>query len=64
MESILDGQARALASAEEQRKFLQPIPVGQKKYGRNEPCPCGSGKKFKNCHLHKLNEARNTIHDF
>lgn len=19
--------------------------------GRNEPCPCGSGKKFKNCHL-------------
>ncbi len=22
-----------------------------KKIGRNEPCPCGSGKKFKNCHL-------------
>jgi preprotein translocase subunit SecA len=20
------------------------------KVGRNEPCPCGSGKKFKNCH--------------
>lgn len=20
-----------------------------KKVGRNEPCPCGSGKKFKNC---------------
>lgn len=20
-------------------------------YGRNEPCPCDSGKKFKNCHL-------------
>jgi hypothetical protein len=19
--------------------------------GRNDPCPCGSGKKFKNCHL-------------
>lgn len=19
--------------------------------GRNEPCPCGSGKKFKHCHL-------------
>ncbi|MDO4539323.1 MAG: SEC-C metal-binding domain-containing protein, partial [Coriobacteriales bacterium] len=18
--------------------------------GRNDPCPCGSGKKFKNCH--------------
>ena len=21
------------------------------KVGRNEPCPCGSGKKFKNCHM-------------
>ncbi|WP_425358242.1 SEC-C metal-binding domain-containing protein [Treponema saccharophilum] len=20
------------------------------KIGRNDPCPCGSGKKFKNCH--------------
>ncbi len=22
-----------------------------KKIGRNQPCPCGSGKKYKNCHL-------------
>ncbi|MBQ3660901.1 MAG: SEC-C domain-containing protein [Firmicutes bacterium] len=21
-----------------------------KKIGRNDPCPCGSGKKYKNCH--------------
>ena len=21
----------------------------EKKVGRNEPCPCGSGKKYKNC---------------
>lgn len=27
----------------------QPVHVG-KKVGRNEPCPCGSGKKYKNCH--------------
>ncbi len=27
------------------------------KVGRNEPCPCGSGKKYKNCHL-KLDENR------
>jgi preprotein translocase subunit SecA len=26
----------------------QPIRVGPK-VGRNDPCPCGSGKKFKNC---------------
>ncbi|MBW1828638.1 MAG: SEC-C domain-containing protein, partial [Deltaproteobacteria bacterium] len=27
-----------------------------KKIGRNELCPCGSGKKFKNCHLGKEDE--------
>ena len=27
----------------------KPI-VKPKKIGRNEPCPCGSGKKYKNCH--------------
>ncbi|WP_332457613.1 preprotein translocase subunit SecA [Petrimonas sp.] len=32
----------------EQRK-LEPVRV-EKKVGRNDPCPCGSGKKFKNCH--------------
>jgi hypothetical protein len=25
---------------------VQPVP----KVGRNEPCPCGSGKKYKKCH--------------
>jgi preprotein translocase subunit SecA len=28
---------------------VQPVHV-EKKVGRNEPCPCGSGKKYKNCH--------------
>ena len=28
---------------------MQPVRV-EKKVGRNEPCPCGSGKKYKNCH--------------
>jgi len=27
----------------------QPVRVGEK-VGRNDPCPCGSGKKYKNCH--------------
>ncbi len=27
----------------------EPVRV-EKKVGRNDPCPCGSGKKFKNCH--------------
>ena len=30
-------------------KGSQPIRV-EKKVGRNDPCPCGSGKKYKNCH--------------
>jgi len=30
-------------------KKAQPVRV-EKKVGRNEPCPCGSGKKYKNCH--------------
>jgi preprotein translocase subunit SecA len=28
---------------------LQPVRV-MEKVGRNDPCPCGSGKKYKNCH--------------
>ncbi|MBA7590721.1 hypothetical protein ES708_32851 [subsurface metagenome] len=30
-------------------KKSQPIRIG-KKVGRNDPCPCGSGKKYKHCH--------------
>jgi len=28
---------------------IQPIRTRDKKVGRNEPCPCGSGKKYKRC---------------
>jgi preprotein translocase subunit SecA len=28
----------------------QPFTREQPKIGRNEPCPCGSGKKYKQCH--------------
>jgi preprotein translocase subunit SecA len=31
----------------------QPIRNRQERVGRNDPCPCGSGKKFKNCHMRK-----------
>jgi len=33
----------------QQRQVTQPIRV-EKKVGRNDPCPCGSGKKYKQCH--------------
>jgi preprotein translocase subunit SecA len=29
---------------------VQQVVRGQAKVGRNDPCPCGSGKKFKKCH--------------
>jgi preprotein translocase subunit SecA len=28
----------------------QPVRKTEKKVGRNDPCPCGSGKKYKKCH--------------
>ena len=28
----------------------QPVTRSEPKVGRNEPCPCGSGKKYKHCH--------------
>ena len=41
-------QAAAQAGQGEQQK---PMPLhAEKKVGRNDPCPCGSGKKYKNCH--------------
>ncbi len=33
----------------QEKQVTQPIKV-EKKVGRNDPCPCGSGKKFKHCH--------------
>jgi preprotein translocase subunit SecA len=31
----------------------EPEPSVSRKVGRNDPCPCGSGKKFKKCCLKK-----------
>jgi preprotein translocase subunit SecA len=38
------------------KEVAQPVHV-EKKVGRNEPCPCGSGKKYKNCHGKFAGEA-------
>ena len=45
-----ENATRAAASAPQGEK-QRPMPVvNGPKVGRNDPCPCGSGKKFKNCH--------------
>ena len=42
-EGVGDDEDMALA---EKKPFVRP----DRKVGRNEPCPCGSGKKYKHCH--------------
>ncbi len=47
VESRTEGEAQE--QQERARPKPQPIRVDQK-IGRNDPCPCGSGKKYKSCH--------------
>ena len=43
-----DGMAGETEPEEQQQ--AQPMTRDGRKVGRNEPCPCGSGKKYKQCH--------------
>jgi preprotein translocase subunit SecA len=43
-------QHKRRQEAEEGQANKAPIRRGESKVGRNDPCPCGSGKKFKHCH--------------
>ncbi|HHX38098.1 MAG TPA: hypothetical protein GX717_08980 [Clostridiaceae bacterium] len=49
------GQAGRLPQGQPsaQQKVRQPAKRDAKKVGRNDPCPCGSGKKYKHCHGRK-----------
>ncbi len=40
----------ALASNDKQEAGHKPFVRSGEKIGRNDPCPCGSGKKYKQCH--------------
>ncbi len=48
-ETVEEQASREAASRDTRERQQQPI-VKEKLPGRNDPCPCGSGKKFKNCH--------------
>ncbi|HEV7632400.1 MAG TPA: preprotein translocase subunit SecA [Steroidobacteraceae bacterium] len=41
---------RVLAGLGRDAESHTPFVRGERKVGRNEPCPCGSGKKYKQCH--------------
>jgi preprotein translocase subunit SecA len=43
-------QQRAAAQAPQGEVKVKQIRLEQPKVGRNDPCPCGSGKKYKKCH--------------
>lgn len=45
----LTARAVKRPSAEAYEKYLRETPVEKVKIGRNDPCPCGSGKKYKKC---------------
>ena len=45
---------RPRSTAPRPSKKIEPIRNREEKVGRNEPCPCGSGKKYKNCCMRKL----------
>jgi preprotein translocase subunit SecA len=45
-QSITAEKADEAETAEQAQPFVRE----DKKVGRNEPCPCGSGKKYKQCH--------------
>ncbi|HWN08402.1 MAG TPA: preprotein translocase subunit SecA [Pyrinomonadaceae bacterium] len=44
------GPNQGAAAAGEEAGKVKTITRDQPKVGRNEPCPCGSGKKYKKCH--------------
>jgi len=43
-----------LASALEAAKNAKTLKRAYGKTGRNAPCPCGSGKKYKHCHMREV----------
>lgn len=54
------GPPPAQQQAEAPRQATQsPVKREMEKVGRNDPCPCGSGKKFKKCHGAPTEEAAN-----
>ena len=50
-EQLSDPNQAAAAAQDTRARQQQRAPIVKDKLpGRNDPCPCGSGKKFKNCH--------------
>ncbi|MEF3273791.1 MAG: preprotein translocase subunit SecA [Chloroflexus sp.] len=67
LRQIAEEQARRLATAQtassstEAEQTRKPQRRTTPQIGRNDPCPCGSGKKFKHCHLGREHELSAVI---
>ena len=49
--AVTETQRQMQEAAKQQQQPVQRTPIVRDKLpGRNDPCPCGSGKKFKHCH--------------
>jgi hypothetical protein len=44
-------------AVEQARRNVKPLPARVMKLQRNGPCPCGSGKKYKKCHMKKYQKT-------
>ncbi|WP_394845245.1 preprotein translocase subunit SecA [Pendulispora brunnea] len=49
-------QRQPMRRPQQQARIVQPVQRATPKIGRNDPCPCGSGQKFKKCHGAALEE--------
>jgi preprotein translocase subunit SecA len=49
--AMSDEQQQAIDNSQSGGPKPEPIRNREPRVGRNDPCPCGSGKKYKNCHM-------------
>jgi hypothetical protein len=50
LDPVFEAESPQEEDEEEEEEAAPPAPAS--KVGRNDPCPCGSGKKYKKCHGH------------
>ena len=44
--------------------FLEIMDIARRNPGRNDLCPCGSGRKYKRCHLGEVEALKNSLRSF
>jgi preprotein translocase subunit SecA len=50
---MAEQQSQAIDNSQRGDVKVEPIRNRSERVGRNDPCPCGSGKKYKNCCLRR-----------